>query len=309
MTSTVFFRNLNCERPDSPLYLRFPHGVAYFSGNRWWYSGVNYGGSAQAAPIERQDISSLKEWVAATFGDTNPAESDYKPGTVYKRILWPLSTTGSLHNVIDTNASTQSFVALKLILVKMQDVFESVEPAQDNLQAYGHKIRELLLLASMEVEASWAAVLKANGYIKPRLSTNDYVKLLVPMLLDSHGLTLSSYPDFPSFQPFKDWHAAAPTQSLAWYDAYNQTKHNREEFLKAATLEKAIHAVGAATIMFYAQFGFRVSIGDERIPFIRNVFRSTVERTSYPRSCYIPNVSNEGASSWDWEILNFPFPS
>jgi hypothetical protein len=49
----------------------------------------------------------------------------------------PLNTSGSLHNVVDTNALTQSFVALKLLLTKMQDVFETVEPAQGNMQTYG----------------------------------------------------------------------------------------------------------------------------------------------------------------------------
>jgi len=42
----------------------------------------------------------------------------------------------------------------------MQDVFETVEPAQANLQTHGHKIRELLLLAAMEVEAPASGVLR-----------------------------------------------------------------------------------------------------------------------------------------------------
>lgn len=84
--------------------------------------------------------------------------------------------------MVDTNALTQSFVALKLLLTKMQDVFETVEPGQRNIQTYGHKIRELLLLAAMEVEASWTAVLRANGYAEQRPTTKDYVKLLAPTL-------------------------------------------------------------------------------------------------------------------------------
>jgi hypothetical protein len=67
-----------------------------------------------------------------------------------------------VHIAIDARAMTQSFIALKLLLTKMQDVFETVEPGELNLQTYGHKIRELLLLAAMEVEASWAAALKAK---------------------------------------------------------------------------------------------------------------------------------------------------
>ena len=116
----------------------------------------------------------------------------------------------------------------------MEDVFETVEPSQSNLTAYGHKIREILLLAAMEVEASWAAVLKVNNHPGSRFSTNDYVKLLQPMLLDSFKLTLRSYPKFPAIIPFKGWNPQSPTKSLDWYDAYNQTKHDREAHLSTA---------------------------------------------------------------------------
>jgi hypothetical protein len=308
MPTTVFFRNLFRESASSPDHHRFPHGVAYFSANRWWYSGVNFGGSAMPAPIAQADVASLKSWILTTFGDHEPLDSDYRPGTAYKRISLPLNTPGSLHNIVDSSAMTQSFVALKLLLSKMQDVFETVEAAELNLQTYGHKIRELLLLAAMEVEASWTAVLRTNGYIEQRPTTKDYVKLLAPMLLDSFGLTLVSYPGFPQFSPFRGWTVEAPTRSLDWYDAYNRTKHNREEFLGAATLERAVHAVGAATVMFYAQFGYSFQPGDDRRNFLRSVFGLSCDQSRYPTSCYIPNAVN-GPGSWEWELLNYPFAS
>ncbi len=150
----------------------------------------------------------------------------------------------------------QSFVALKLLLTKMLDIFESIEPATNNLHVYGHKVRELLLLSAMEVEASWAAVLKANGYPpKSRLNTTDYVKLLTPdasrqLYAGTYVLSL-----FPPFAPFESWDSTVPTQSLDWYHAYNLTKHNREEHLDTATLQKAVHAVGAALSCFMRNLG------------------------------------------------------
>jgi hypothetical protein len=133
------------------------------------------------------------------------------------------------------------------------------------------------------------------------------------MLLDSYKLELTSYPSFPTFAPFDCWRAAAPTQSLDWYHAYNLTKHNREEHLNAATLEKAVHAVGAAVVMFYAQFGFYFTTGDERTPFIRSIFKMNFDGDRHSTSYYIPNVSNTvgaaGAASWDWELHDYPFSS
>ena len=94
---------------------------------------------------------------------------------------------------------------------------------------YGHKIRELLLLACMEVESSWTAVLKINEYGKGRLTTQDYVKLLSPMYLDRYWVNLPSY-KYPSIKPFEGWDAEDPKPSPChWYHAYNQTKHDREE--------------------------------------------------------------------------------
>ena len=296
-----------------PNGLLFPRGVVFLSGGLGWYSGVNFGGSLRAVPLPNPDWPSIKKWVAECFGDLNPTESEYKPGTAFRRMHWPLATSGSLHKVVDGAALTQSFVALRLLLTKMTDIFQTIEPAPDNLPAYGHKTRELLLLASMEVEASWAAVLKANGYrSRSNLKTTDYVKLLAPMLLDSYSLTLTSYPGFPRFAPFEGWTSTAPTQSLDWYHAYNLTKHNREEHLNVATLERAIHAVGGAIVMFYAQFGFRFGTGDEKIPVIKNIFQMAFDHDKYPTSCYIPNVSGStvgaaGQASWDWELLDYPF--
>jgi hypothetical protein len=308
MPSTVFFQNLFIDNPTAAPIHRFPYGVAYFSANCWWYSGINFGGSAQPVPMNLQDIPSLKAWIFAIFGDPEPQESDYEPGTAYKRISRPLNTSGSLHNAIDRKAMTQSFVALKILLTKMQDIFETVEPGPTNLQTHGHKVRELLLLASMEVEASWAAVLKANGYGGDRFTTKDYVKLMAPMLLDSFSLKLNSYPEFPSIAPFKGWIAQSPTTSLDWYDAYNRTKHDREKYLDAATLGRAVNAVGAAAVMFYAQFGYTYRTDDEKRTLMRNVFYLGVDHSMYPTSCYIPNAEG-GTKAWDWELLDYPFPA
>jgi hypothetical protein len=63
------------------------------------------------------------------------------------------------------------------------------------------------------------------------------------------------YPNLRTFSPFSKWNASAATKSIPWYDAYNQTKHNRERDFGVATLENAIDAVVAAVIVFYAQFG------------------------------------------------------
>ena len=307
MPSTVFFRNFNNGKPTNAAIHTFTHGVAFLSGSQWTYTGIDTPrADSLAVPITPQDLPTLKTWILGIFGDAASEESDYKPGTAYKRISRRVLVMGKLEGAIDQKAFTQSFVALKLLLAKMQDIFETVEPGPSNLQTYGHKIRELLLLAAMEVEASWAAVLKANGYVRDRFTTNDYVKLLKPMRLDSFNLTLRSYPDFPGFTPFKDWDAAQPTKSLEWYDAYNKTKHDREQNLGVATLERAVHAVGAAVVMFYAQFGYGIPIGQDKSDLLEDVFTLEVDLLKYPRDIYIPTPPVAG-KGFEWDLIDYPF--
>jgi len=261
----------------------------------------------------------LKDWVVKSFGDAHSTESTYVPGTYYKRICRPLATSGSFHKAISQEKLNQSFVSLKILLNKLEELFETIEPTSQNLQVYGHKIREILLLACMEVESSWTAVLKKNGYSpEGHLTTNDYVKLANPMFLDGYKLFLQQYPNFPPFSPYGSWNANDPTKTLPWYDAYNRTKHDRENNLNLATLNNAINAVGAAVIMFHAQFGFNFdpSYQSQRTSLIRSIFRIITEGfKKYNKELYIPKIDLEISPqghmspkvSWEWNALNFPF--
>src|SRR5229473_2860380 len=78
-----------------------------------------------------------------TFADTNPIESQYKPGTIYKRMYRPLASGGSFYRAILQEKVTESFVSLHILLKKLEELFETVEPTEANLSAYGHKIREI----------------------------------------------------------------------------------------------------------------------------------------------------------------------
>jgi hypothetical protein len=150
----------------------------------------------------------------------------------------------------------QSAVAVQVLCDRLERLFQVVEPVPGNLDVYGHEIRSLLLLACMEVEAGLSAVLQANGYPGHRWTTQDYVKLRNPMHLADYELRLTFYPRVPPISPFDTWSDSQPTQSLPWYEAYNQTKHDRESHFPAATLMHAIEAVCGAVAVFYAQFGW-----------------------------------------------------
>ena len=283
-------------------------------------SGLNEGGEIAFMGGTRPDSKDLKSWVATCFNEFNPVVSDYVPGTHFKRMYRPLVTQAAMGPGVPVVTMNESVVALKILLSKLEELFETVEPSDENLQTNGHKIREVLLLACMEVESAWTAVLKENNYkMQPNqkyLTTKDYVKLAGPMLLDTYSMHLSSYPRLGELLPFKGWDKDKPTESLLWYAAYNKTKHDREGNLHYATLEHAIAAVGAAVAMVYAQFGFNLTPGayDRNDQHIRSVFNTgMVGMTQYERDFYVPEVSLAGMGPMvviptrKWVALDYPF--
>jgi len=128
-----------------------------------------------------------------------------------------------------------------------------------NGNAYGHEIRQLLILACTEVENLLKRVLVSNGYPAPpkgRWTTNDYVKVESPLRLSFYSSELVRYPEYPPIDPFHGWDPAQPTNSLDWYEVYNKVKHDRGGIFKLATFSHAITAVAAVHVLLTAQFGF-----------------------------------------------------
>jgi hypothetical protein len=118
-------------------------------------------------------------------------------------------------------------------------------------------IREIMILACTEVEAQWKGILEANGVTPsgPYFNTSHYVRLLPVMKLDQFEVALIRYPRIVATRPFLGWDPSKATQSLSWYAAYNQVKHDRETKFEDASLRHAIEPVAACVVMLAAQFG------------------------------------------------------
>ncbi len=287
------------------VYSGFKQGIALKNGRTFFVIDIerkreNY----DYTPSLTEQIT-LHEWVFKTFGDCYPQESSYVPGTYYSRIWRP---HGPLVTVSDYAPFNQALVALRILLSKVQELFETVEPVENNKDVYGHKIRELLLLACMEAESSWSAVLKANNYLGKRWTTKDYVKLKKAMLLDAFKVGITGYDDFIQLLPFKDWDPHNPTVSMPWYEAYNATKHDREGSINHATLEHAITAVGAVVVLFFAQFGWHFPRGEKSpgVVAVENVFWCSFASLIYPKESYVPAFILPFGSE-TWKCIDYPF--
>jgi len=173
-------------------------------------------------------------------------------------------------DVLPAERSTMlgSLNSLHILVTSLQSIFRSVEPTAANLRTYGHDIRNVLLLACMEFENECKGVLRANQYkaTRQRWNTQDYVKLARPLRLSGFSVSLGHHPSLAPRQPFRVWKEGNPTLSLPWYNAYNNTKHDREGEFASAQLGHAIDAVAACAIMLAAEYRFiwawRDRIGD-----------------------------------------------
>ena len=206
-------------------------------------------------------------------------------GQYYPRIGpcgWPYDRTPYLGQL----QSAQRQMAL--LCSDLNDIFTSIEPTVSNLAVYGHKLRNLLLVASTEFEAQCVGVLVANN-VQPEgrhFNTNDYIKLLPVFKLDHYVVGLRMFPGYPAIQPFNLWDKGSPTKSLPWYDAYNQTKHNREANFHFATLENVILAVAGCFCMFFAQTFNRNFLNDQRVDLFQINKAPSIHNDAIYIECY-----------------------
>lgn len=198
------------------------------------------------------------------------------PGAYYPRIM---------RKNIGFNYVSPDFLqdmrAYQNIQSSLDDLFNFIEPAEINLSTYGHKIRELLILACTEVEYLLLKVLTENGYLeKRRYSTNDYIHCRDVLKLNQYEANLTQYSNLGIFTPFKNWIESSPTASIPWYDAYNQVKHNRSDNIHHANLEHLLNAVAAIHLLLESQYSEGIFNKDTSHTDHKSLFR-TIERPTW----------------------------
>lgn len=147
-----------CVDTDNP-------GYRISGSNSWqrWVSQVEAGYETGCTEnITSNTITFYLNRYAEALGNNIVEFADVqKPGVYYPRIA---------RTNIDFNYVTEDFLqdvrAYKNIQTSLDELFNYIEPSLENLTAYGHKIRELLILACTEVECLLVKMLIVNGYTK-----------------------------------------------------------------------------------------------------------------------------------------------
>lgn len=238
-------------------------------------------------------------------------ELSLKPGNFYPRMARPtghnLGETPGLNPSTGSEKDTIAVAQSQLVALTRQlyRICQTVHPSSKTFNAFGHDIRNLLILACTEVEAHWIGILKANGVLKKRYKTSDYVKLCPAMKLGEYGVQFPAFPWLDPIHPFRLWSPNGnPTQDIPWYDAYNAVKHDRESEFEKATLQHLFEALSACYIMVVAQYGTysRIHQHSELSAFFE---LHTVPEWQYSDTYNYPYEENEGK----WTAVNYPFSS
>ncbi len=147
------------------------------------------------------------------------------------------------------------FIRAYLIIQKdLMNLFDYIEPSDCNLKTHSFRVHELLLRTCVEFEANCTAILRENDYPKPEkdLTINDYKKIEQSHFLSQYQVQIPNWiGTHNQLTPFSPW---ASGDSLSWYKAYNQTKHDRHKNFKEARFGSLIMAVCGLAALMASQF-------------------------------------------------------
>jgi len=164
------------------------------------------------------------------------------------------------------NFLLSSINQLSLFKEKLIDIFNHISPSPSNLNSFGPEIKNLLVLACIEVETQLRGIFVANETIQRKnYTTKQFVLLKSILKLERYQVYLPYFPDLPAIKPFGSWRMSNPSSSLKWYSAYNEIKHNSEMHYAQATLRNALAAVSAVAILLKAQYGDAIEFWNDKI--------------------------------------------
>ncbi|MBI2331393.1 MAG: hypothetical protein HYU84_04385 [Chloroflexi bacterium] len=156
--------------------------------------------------------------------------------------------------------SPEHYIRGFLLLQKdLQELFDYIEPADENLVCFSYRVHALLLRACVEVEANCKAILKENGYTKKNkkgeeidMNMGDYKKINATHHLSSYQVKVPYWNGTKFIRsPFVNWSTGG---KLDWYEAYNTAKHDRLSGFKQATFDHLLDACCGVLVILSAQF-------------------------------------------------------
>ena len=192
-----------------------------------------------------------------------------------------------------------SITATHLIIRDLYDIFNYIEPHDDNKKTFSHRIYELFLRTVTEFESNCRGILKANDYTSniKKLKIKDYFKISHVARLSEYKVSFERWIPYREYKPFAVWENVEYVP-LSWYQSYNKIKHNRFINFSEANLENLMNAIAGLLCILHAQYGDEMqSACFERLSLVQNN-QGKVETGTF--TIIAPHFSEEEQYNFIW---------
>ena len=146
--------------------------------------------------------------------------------------------------------------AFEVLQKDLIELFDSIEPADSNEATYSYRVHGLLMRACIEVEANFKAIANDNAlFTGAQLSmSGHYFQFNRSHHLSSYEVMMPVWTGAKNIRkPFALWSSGAYSP-LPWYQAYNNSKHDRQSAFDQAHLGHLVDAICGLSVLLSAQF-------------------------------------------------------
>jgi len=137
---------------------------------------------------------------------------------------------------------------------EIMDLFLYVEPCDTNIVTYSYKIQQLFIRCCIDIEANFKAIFNENHYSveEKKWTIKDYKKIDASHRLSEYVVTIPIWDGTKNvIKPFDEWKSSG---ILPWYQAYQDTKHNKAEKLSEANFGNLLNAFCGLFVVLSSQF-------------------------------------------------------
>lgn len=127
---------------------------------------------------------------------------------------------------------------------KFVDSIEYVELHEDNYNTFSNGYALLIQVVGAELDILFKEYCGFNTSDRKKTIT-DYASFILQNSPDIVNQKISLQQYDIEIQPFKGWDASQAGQTLPWWSAFTNIKHNRYDKLKQAKQENALNILGA----------------------------------------------------------------
>ena len=211
-------------------------------------------------PFPPKHRSTLEEWATKELHAesiiplSHPVHGTVTRGVWRPGLLFETDIQYAMDTTVEEEVAAER--ALQILVQMLSDILLFVEPDSTGTKAYGHKTRDLLILACTEVENTFQFYLTKVARLPSKdYGTGDYIPAKGSSPPCGVRCVYRPQSSLEVMFPFATWDKAVPTKSIEWYHAYNCVKHNRTDNFHLATLGQCIRAVAANIVLFCVRFG------------------------------------------------------